>query len=123
MCNKTTHACLGAAVCLCVCMYFSTRWQDSFWRFVAQALKDSPPADAQAWTEPVQALTYDFLVDDNVSFLTALLQSCCLLFWMHITGFGARGKTWSSTGNTFFNGAKRPTKRKYEAKLLECSAH
>ncbi|CAE7362817.1 unnamed protein product [Symbiodinium microadriaticum] len=76
-----------------------SKMEDSFWRFVAQALKDSPPADAQAWTEPVQALTYDFLVDDNVS------------------------KTWSSTGNTFFNGAKRPTKRKYEAKLLECSAH
>ena len=44
--------------------------QDVWWKFVAQTMEEAPE-DEHGWREPVQKMAYDFLVDDDFSFLLA----------------------------------------------------
>ena len=56
---------------------------------MAGEVKESPVEDADGWAATVRAMTYDFLIDDRVSFSLAQIQSMLFLFscitCMHVT--------------------------------------
>ena len=72
--------------CILTYRFDSMLLQGEWWRFVAETMEE-PPEDEEGWSPAVQKLAYDFLADDDFSFLFAFKTTQWLHSYISITWY------------------------------------